>query len=70
MVYPFEKSNLKSTSYAIRIGDKAIYWDGIGVLNQIDLRRINRFGSQTIQLFLSNLKNILDFLGTLRCALI
>jgi deoxycytidine triphosphate deaminase len=37
MVYPFEKTNLKSASYAIRIGDTAIYWDGIGVLNQINL---------------------------------
>jgi deoxycytidine triphosphate deaminase len=37
MVYPFEKNNLKSASYAIRIGDQAIYWDGIGALNQIHL---------------------------------
>lgn len=38
MVYPFEKENLKSACYAIRIGDKAIYWDGIGALNQTDLK--------------------------------
>lgn len=37
MVYPFEKENLKSACYAIRIGDRAVYWDGIGALNQTNL---------------------------------
>lgn len=38
MVYPFEEKNLKSASYAIRIGDLAIYWDGIGALEQTSLK--------------------------------
>jgi deoxycytidine triphosphate deaminase len=43
MVYPFEEGNLKSASYAIRIGDTAIYWDGIGALDQTTLKPYQSF---------------------------
>jgi deoxycytidine triphosphate deaminase len=37
MVFPFDERFLKSSSYAIRIGTKAIYWDGRGHSRERDL---------------------------------
>lgn len=43
MLYPFEESQLKAASYAVRIGKKVIYWDGVGVCVDKDLKEGEAF---------------------------
>jgi deoxycytidine triphosphate deaminase len=38
MVFPFEENQSKSASYAVRVGQKAIYWDGDDILGEIALK--------------------------------